>query len=68
MEGQEAYEWWLTHQTETEYHTFDEWRHLGYFVCKSEKAVARNSTGIAIFGKSQVAEIDYYEENIDVGD
>lgn len=34
--------------------TYDEWRELGYFVMKGEKATGRNAKGVATFTRDQV--------------
>lgn len=48
--------------------TYDDWRLLGYQVCKGEKATGRcPKTGKATFTREQVEERDY-EDITDFGD
>ena len=39
-----------------EYHTFEEWKLLGYYVVFGEKSTKRNEKGICVFSEDQVAE------------
>jgi len=45
------------------FHTFDEWKELGFYVNFGEKSFKRNELGECIFSENQVSEKDV--ENIE---
>ena len=46
--------------------TYDEWRELGYQVCRGERSTGRNKDGKATFTREQVEESERFD-NLETG-
>ena len=44
--------------------TYDEWKGLGFHVCRGEKSCGRNDKGIPVFSGLQVEEDEIWESEI----
>lgn len=48
-----------------EFHSFQEWKELGYVVVKGQKSQKRDKSGQCLFSNLQVTQLPYFSENED---